>query len=218
MKRSFAFIMAFAALSLAGCKNTATNETQEEKVTPEETIDIMTATVPDNLPEEPVYEIVTNLGTIKIQLFKDTPLHRDNFAKLASAGYYDSLLFHRVIKDFMIQAGDPLSKNAPREARLGSGGPDYTIPAEFLADKHHIKGAVAAARRGDEANPTKASSGSQFYIVLSEDGCAHLDGQYTIFGQTIEGLDVVDKIGTLECDGRNRPLKDVVILSVKLSE
>lgn len=214
MRRTFTFMMAFAALTLVGCKNNAPKEQVEEPMTEE--INLTEVQVPENLPEEPIYEIVTNKGTIKIQLFSETPLHRDNFAKLASVGYYDSLLFHRVIADFMIQAGDPTSKNAPREARLGSGGPDYTIPAEFVAEKHHIKGAVAAARRGDAANPTKASSGSQFYIVLSEDGCSHLDGEYTIFGQAIEGLDVIDAIGAVETDGRDRPLEDIVILSVNL--
>jgi len=215
MKRTIVIMLAFAAITLISCKNNAPKE-QEEAMA--EKINLMEVQVPENLPEEPIYEIVTNKGSIKIQLFSETPLHRDNFAKLASVGYFDSLLFHRVIADFMIQAGDPTSKNAPREARLGSGGPDYTIPAEFIPEKHHIKGAVAAARRGDSANPTKASSGSQFYIVLSEDGCSHLDGEYTIFGQTIEGLDVVDAIGVTPCDERDRPLEDVVILSVKLCE
>ncbi|MGK2864224.1 MAG: peptidylprolyl isomerase [Chitinophagaceae bacterium] len=107
----------------------------------------------------------TNMGDITIRLSDSTPLHRDNFLKLVKQGFYDSLLFHRVIADFMIQSGDPESKNAPAGKPLGNGGPGYTVPAEFRESLFHKKGVLAAARQGDNVNPSKASSGSQFYIV-----------------------------------------------------
>ena len=170
------------------------------------------------LPEEPVFDIVTNMGTMKIKLYSQTPLHRENFSKLALSGYYDGLLFHRVINGFMIQAGDPLSKDPEMKDKWGTGGPDYTIPAEFIPEYTHKKGALAAARRGDAANPMKESSGSQFYIVQDEAGCAQLNGEYTVFGETLEGLNVIDAIAAVEKDGRDRPLNDVVIKSIKVDE
>ena len=112
--------------------------------------------------------IKTSLGDITVRLYDETPLHRDNFLKLAKEGYYDGTLFHRVIKNFMVQGGDPDSRGASPTAHLGAGGPDYTIPAEFNKDLIHKKGALAAARQGDEVNPEKRSSGSQFYIVTGE--------------------------------------------------
>lgn len=168
-----------------------------------------------DLAEEPVFDIVTNYGTIKIKLYKDTPLHKANFAKLALSGFYDGLLFHRVINGFMIQGGDPLTKDPANAAKFGTGGPGYTIPAEILPEHHHRKGALAAARRGDAANPMKESSGSQFYIVQNEQTCAQLDGAYTVFGETIEGLDVIDKIAAVETDPRDRPLAQVKIVKIK---
>ena len=168
-----------------------------------------------DLAEEPVFDIVTNYGTIKIKLYKDTPKHRENFAKLALSGYYDGLLFHRVINGFMIQGGDPLTKDPANGDRFGTGGPGYTVPAEILPQYRHKKGALAAARRGDAANPMKESSGSQFYIVQDEKTCAQLDGQYTVFGETIEGLDVIDKIAAVETDLRDRPVGQVKIVSIK---
>lgn len=168
-----------------------------------------------DLAEEPVFDIVTNYGVIKIKLYKDTPKHRENFAKLALSGYYDGLLFHRVINGFMIQGGDPLTKDPANADRFGTGGPGYTIPAEILPQYRHKKGALAAARRGDAANPMKESSGSQFYIVQDEKTCAQLDGQYTVFGETIEGLDVIDKIAAVETDLRDRPVGQVKIVSIK---
>ena len=168
-----------------------------------------------DLAEEPVFDIVTNYGTIKIKLYKDTPRHRENFAKLALSGYYDGLLFHRVINGFMIQGGDPLTKDPANADRFGTGGPGYTVPAEILPQYRHKKGALAAARRGDAANPMKESSGSQFYIVQDEKTCAQLDGQYTVFGETIEGLDVIDKIAAVETDLRDRPVGQVKIVSIK---
>lgn len=116
----------------------------------------------------------------------------------------------------MIQGGDPLSKNPDMADRWGTGGPDYTVPAEFVPEYRHKKGALAAARRGDAANPTKASSGSQFYIVQDADNCAQLDGAYTVYGETIDGLKTIDKIAAVQTDYRDRPVEAVKIESVKL--
>ena len=167
------------------------------------------------LPEEPVFDIVTNLGTIKVRLFKGTPKHRDNFERLALSGFYDSLLFHRGIKDFMIQGGDPNTRDTALVAQWGEGGPGYEIPAEFVPEYRHKKGALAAARRGDMANPMKESSGSQFYIVQNPDNCVHLDGEYTVFGETVSGLTVIDKIALVKTDKRDRPVQPVRILSIR---
>ena len=121
------------------------------------------------VPAGPTLDIATTAGDIKIRLYDDTPLHRDNFLKLAKEGYYDGVLFHRVINDFMVQTGDPESKDAPKGTMLGSGGPGYTGPAEIVYPKHYHKyGALAAARTGDEMNPERKSSGSQFYIVTGK--------------------------------------------------
>ena len=170
------------------------------------------------LPAEPVFDIITSMGVIKIKLYEGTPKHRENFAKLALEKYYDGMLFHRVINGFMIQGGDPLTKDAANKARFGTGGPDYTVPAEFVPEYRHKKGAIAAARRGDAVNPYKESSGSQFYLVQDERNCAALDGDYTVFGETIEGLDVIDKIASVQTDGRDCPVQDVKIITIKLAE
>ena len=233
--------------------------------------------------------IATDNGEIVVKLYNDTPAHRDNFIKLAEAGFYDGLLFHRVIKDFMIQGGDPESRNAAPDAGLGSGGPGYTIPAEIVPTHYHKKGALAAARQSDNVNPRKESSGSQFYIVtgnvftegqltalarqmmqykeqqlfnalaserraeimqmrrdkdqaglaaLQEElvaqvkaqmpksaaeffteeqrqayttvgGTPHLDGEYTVFGEVVEGFDVLDKIQAVATRAGDRPEKDI---------
>lgn len=192
----------------------------------------------------------TTMGDIIIRLSDSTPLHRDNFLKLVKVGYYDSILFHRVIKDFMIQGGDPNSKRAAAGKPLGDGGPGYTVPAEFRKTLFHKKGALAAARMGDNANPTKASSGSQFYIVHGKvftdagldsvetfrlngkkipaeqravyktiGGTPHLDQGYTIYGEVVKGLDIIDKIAavqTSKAQDRDRPLQDVRIIKMKL--
>lgn len=257
---------------------------------------IMTEPTTDSVPAGPTLQIETTAGPIKIRLYDDTPLHRDNFLKLAKEGYYDGVLFHRVIKDFMVQTGDPDSKNAQPGAMLGAGSPDYTIPAEFVYPKHYHKfGALAAARTGDDMNPERRSSGSQFYIVtgkkylpaqlsrmeemsvqkqlqayfmnlqrqkmdtiralrLAKDsvglenlrqelireteanvtpvtmteqqvrdyttigGTPHLDGQYTVFGEVLEGMDIIDKIQNAQTDGHDRPLEDIKIVSVKVIE
>ena len=168
------------------------------------------------IPAEPVVKLETSLGTIRIKLYSKTPKHRDNFVKLVREGYYDSLRFHRVINGFMIQCGDPFSKDTSKIDLWGQGGPDYTIPAEFVNEYYHKKGAIAAARKGDMANPKKASSGSQFYLVQDEMGCLHLDGAYTVFGETIEGLDVIDRIAAVPTDRYDRPCEDVLILKASL--
>jgi cyclophilin family peptidyl-prolyl cis-trans isomerase len=170
------------------------------------------------LPVEPVFDIITNMGTITVKLYSKTPKHRDNFAKLALSGYYNGILFHRVIDGFMIQAGDPLTKTDSLKAKWGTGGPDYTIPAEFVPEYKHKKGALAAARRGDAANPYKESSGSQFYLVQSPEACAQLDGEYTVYGETLTGLELIDKIAGVETDARACPLSPVKIITVKIHE
>ena len=208
--------------------------------------------------------IKTSLGDITVRLYDETPLHRDNFVKLAREGYYDGTLFHRVIKDFMIQGGDPDSKGAPAGKQLGIGGPDYTIEAEIKPTLFHKRGALAAARQGDEVNPKRRSSGSQFYIVWGQvynqgqikqfakqmemqqmqqafnalamqhreaqqqvkangagmtaeqqeiyttiGGTPHLDGQYTVFGEVEEGLDIVDQIQQAATGRGDRPIEDI---------
>jgi cyclophilin family peptidyl-prolyl cis-trans isomerase len=170
------------------------------------------------LPEEPVFDIITSMGVIKVKLYAQTPRHRENFAKLALNKYYDGMLFHRVISGFMIQGGDPLTKDAANKSRFGTGGPDYTVPAEFVPEYKHKKGALAAARRGDAVNPYKESSGSQFYLVQDAEACAQLDGDYTVFGETLEGLDVIDKIAAVQTDARDCPVQDVKIVTIKLAE
>jgi cyclophilin family peptidyl-prolyl cis-trans isomerase len=172
--------------------------------------------------EEPKKEVVkevvieTTLGTITLVLFNETPQHRDNFIKLANEHFYDGVLFHRVIQNFMIQTGDPDSKTAAKGQRLGMGGPGYTIPAEISPNLTHKRGSVAAARMGDNVNPQRESSGSQFYIVDNPNGTPHLDGQYTVFGKVIKGLDVVDMIAAQKKDPADRPLEDIKIISMKV--
>jgi peptidylprolyl isomerase/peptidyl-prolyl cis-trans isomerase B (cyclophilin B) len=143
-------------------------------------------------------------------LYNATPKHKENFIKLANEGFYNGTTFHRIIKNFMIQGGDPNSKDSI-PFNDGQGGPGYTIPAEFVPSLKHVKGAIAAARMGDQVNPQKASSGSQFYIVQNEKGTPFLDGSYTVFGQVIQGLDVIDKIADQPKDQRDRPLKNISI-------
>ena len=169
------------------------------------------------LPEEPEFEIETNLGSITVKLYSKTPKHRDNFAKLALSGFYDDLLFHRVINGFMIQGGDPYTRDTSRAAvaKYGQGGPGYTIPAEFVSEYNHKKGALAAARKGDIANPMKESSGSQFYLVQDAAACAQLDGAYTVFGETVKGLDIIDRIAQVATDNRDKPLMPVRIIAIR---
>ena len=160
------------------------------------------------------FVIHTEFGDMKGILYNETPKHRDNFVKLAKSAFYDGLLFHRVIMGFMIQGGDPQSKNAKPGDPLGMGDPGYTIPAEFNANLKHKRGALAAART---ENPEKASSGSQFYIVQPEKGAHFLDMNYTVFGEVTEGFDVIDKIASAPKDQRDRPLKDIK-MTVKIVE
>ena len=196
-------------------------------------------------PSDCLIEMQTSVGTMTIKLYDATPKHRDNFIKLVENDFYDGLLFHRVIDGFMLQAGDPTSKNPDKNARLGSGGPGYTIDAEFVDTLYHIKGALAAARTGGPSNPEKKSSGSQFYIVhgkktpenqlsylanqkgikyegeilnaySNNGGTPFLDQEYTVFGQVISGVNVIDSIAKVETISGDRPKTDVKILSVKV--
>lgn len=200
----------------------------------------------DTLRHEVLLE--TSMGNIRIALYNETPLHRDNFLKLTKEGYYDGNLFHRVISSFMIQTGDSTSRHARPEAQLGEYSPDYTLPAEIhYPALYHHRGAVAAAREPDYVNPEYRSSASQFYIVygrrFNEDmidrvqarldkatkdkvtippalreayykkgGTPHLDGQYTVFGEVLEGMDIVQAIQNVPTDAHDRPLQDVRIL------
>lgn len=225
MKQTINCIICCAAVAvLAGCGNNAAKKAEAEAV--QAAADSANAVQKEQmlmdkiaqLPEEPVFDIVTNLGTIKVKLYKDTPEHRANFAKLALGGYYDKVLFHRVINGFMIQTGDPLSKDPANKPRFGTGGPDYTIPAEIVPEHNHKKGALAAARRGDAVNPFRESSGSQFYIVQDEGTCAQLDGAYSVFGETLSGFDIIDKIASVETDGRDCPIEDVKIIKITLDQ
>ncbi len=189
--------------------------------------------------------IETNKGSIKIEVYNDVPQHAANFLKLVKEGFYDSLLFHRVIPSFMIQGGDPDSKNAPSKQILGNGDLGYKVPAEFkLPTYYHKKGALAAAR---DNNPEKASSGCQFYIVVGKiftdadlnnmeqrgrfkyseqartdyktiGGTPHLDGDYTVYGQVITGQEIVDAISLVPRDTNNRPNEDVRILNIKIKK
>ena len=227
--RSRFILTAIACIALAGMATGCGNKKKSEaaKATEQARLDSLkqvemiqkqkeAGDLAARLPEEPVFDIVTSLGTIKVKLYSKTPKHRANFEKLAISGYYDSLLFHRVINGFMIQGGDPNTKDTALVAKYGQGGPGYTIPAEFVPEYKHIKGALAAARRGDTANPAKESSGSQFYIVQDEATCAQLDGEYTVFGQTVDGFNVIDKIAAVATDKRDRPITDVRIITIKV--
>lgn len=189
----------------------------------------------------------TTMGTFDIALYNDTPLHRDNFLRLVRNGYYDGLLFHRVIRDFMVQTGDPTSRSADTETTLNENDVNYTLPAEIVFPAHyHHRGVVAAARTGDDVNPERRSSGAQFYVVwgttytkpalspirrrvrmatggkarftdemvadyITRGGTPHLDGQYTIFGEVVNGLDVIGRIQAVATDTTDRPLTDVRI-------
>ena len=223
MKTSFCVLL--SCFVLAGCGNNAARKAEEQAQIA--AADSLAAAQAEqklsekiaSLPEEPVFDIVTTMGVIKVRLYAKTPKQRENVERLALSKFYDGILFHRVINGFMIQTGDPLTKDPEAPASsYGTGGPGYNVSAEFVPEYSHLKGALAAARRGDAANPLKESSGSQFYIVQDPLACSHLDGEYTIFGQTIEGFDVIDAIAAVETDGRDRPLQDVKIVTIKLAE
>ena len=215
--KKYALIAAVVIAAIAGCKHRGAAIGQEAVELPDT---LAAAQIAKTLPEEPVFDIVTNLGTIKVKLYKDTPLHKANFQKLALSGYYDSLLFHRVINCFMIQGGDPYTRDTAKVEMYGMGGPGYTIPAEIRDAQgnplhRHRKGALAAARRGDVANPFKESSGSQFYIVQDAEGCSHLDGEYTVFGETVAGFNVIDKIAAVPTNRMGLPREEVRIISIR---
>lgn len=201
-------IMVMAAMASVSC--TSCSNSSQKDAAANETTEMENAQI-----AEQEYDIVTTHGTMRVKLYNKTPKHRDNFKKLVAEKYYDGIRFHRVIEGFMIQAGDPYSRDTSMINMWGQGGPDYTVPAEFVNEYWHKKGALAAARKGDMANPTKASSGSQFYIVHDENACLHLDGQYSIFGEVVEGLDVIDKIASVDVDRMDRPYEDVIIKEVK---
>ncbi len=185
--------MLVAVLGMASCRS-------QQTVTREQAMQLK--------GNDQLVTISTNLGEIHLVLHDETPAHKQNFLKLAREGYYDNTTFHRVIKDFMIQGGDPLSKDDNPD-NDGSGGPGYTVPAEINPALKHRHGAVAAARQGDNVNPDRASSGSQFYIVDNEKGTPFLDGKYTVFGQVVQGLDVVRQIAEQPKNRADRPLQDV---------
>jgi peptidyl-prolyl cis-trans isomerase B (cyclophilin B) len=198
-----------------------------------------------NTQEKITYALIeTEFGNMKVELYNEAPLHRDNFIKLANEGFYDDLLFHRVIKGFMIQGGDPDSRDAQPGAPLGMGGPGFTIPAEI--GQPHFKGTLAGARKPDGVNPKKESNGSQFYIVhgnqITDDfldimqnqkkityneqqraiyktdgGYPPLDMEYTVFGRVVEGLEVIDKIAAAQTNPSDRPLEDIK-MKVKIIE
>ncbi|MFC2136801.1 peptidylprolyl isomerase [Bacteroidota bacterium] len=152
--------------------------------------------------------VSTRLGDIKLILFEDTPMHRDNFLYLVDNKVYDGIIFHRVIQNFMIQGGDVNTRTESLLAELNKYIQDR-VPAEIRPNHKHIKGAIAGARQGDHINPHKMSSATQFYIVQNSNGTPHLDGGYTVFGQVISGLDVVDAIAQEETDSRDKPLEDI---------
>lgn len=201
-------LLVICSVAFFACKNSSSEKTAVEEKQPE------TKIVEKMRVEEPVFDIKTNMGTIRVKLYKETPLHRDNFVKLVSENFYDNIQFHRVINGFMIQTGDPYSKDAQAVAKYGTGGPGYTIPAEILPEFKHKKGALAAARKGDAANPNRESSGSQFYLVQDEQACSSLDGGYTVFGETLEGLDIIDKIAAVPTGKRDLPKTPVKIISI----
>ena len=194
-------------------------------------------------PQYHYVSITTDKGACLLKLYNETPKHRDNFVKLVKEGYYDDLMFHRVIQNFMVQGGDPNSRYAAQKQSLGDGGPNYKIPAEIQEGLIHKKGTIGAAR---DDNPAKQSSASQFYLVqgrvfssasldsLEEfrlkgkkltaqqrelystiGGAPHLDGNYTVFGELLQGVKTIDKIAVVETDERDRPLEDVR-MSMKL--
>lgn len=232
MKTLLNALMAMFFVAATGCGNAQPPAEQAANVQTQDTLKKPEANA------EAVVKIITDFGTMTVKLYNETPLHRDNFLKLAREGFYDSLLFHRVINGFMIQGGDPDSKHAASGAPLGNGGPGYTIPAEFRPDLIHKKGVLSAARMPDQVNPAKASSGSQFYVVQGKvytreelagferrfgvkftqqqidtyttvGGTPHLDGGYTVYGEVIDGLEVIDLIAAQKTGPNDRPVKDI---------
>ncbi len=245
MKSYYLYILVVGLFLTSACsstKKTTINSTQDKVVTqkPPTTMPPPVkepAAKPKRNTNSPIKStnrmlvIETSHGNMTVELYNETPQHRDNFLKLVEEGFFNDLLFHRVIQNFMIQGGDPNSRGATAGVPLGSGGPGYTVPAEFNPKFVHMKGALSAARQGDQVNPQKASSGSQFYIVQGKiesdqtldgmqqrngieytaeqretyknvGGTPFLDMQYTVFGRVVEGLDVIDKIAAVQTDRR----------------
>lgn len=243
MKKISLLIICAALVVLSGC---CTSKKSVEEETQQQTENLPTKETKIETPKDMTKVLFkTSLGDITIGLYDDTPQHKANFLKLVKENYYDGVLFHRIIKGFMIQTGDPDSKTAKPGQPLGSGGPNYTIPAEFVPAHIHKRGALAAARQGDQVNPQKASSGSQFYIVdgtvysqsdMSQmaaqtrkswtpeqiniystiGGAPFLDGDYTVFGEVLEGMEVVDKIASQQKDRMDRPMSDIKIISTEI--
>lgn len=238
MKRTISIFILLSIITLNAC---TAQKSQKSKKKDKAKTETTSETKNEKMTE---VLIKTSKGNIKIALYNETPQHRDNFIKLVKEGYYDGVLFHRIIQGFMVQTGDPNSKNAKPGQMLGNGGPDYRIPAEINPNIIHRRGAVAAAR---DNNPQKASSGSQFYIVdgtvypeaqlvsmmsrygktltpeqlkayTTVGGAPWLDGDYTVFGQVLTGMEVVDKIAAQQKDRNDRPLEDVKIISIKIIE
>lgn len=295
--RSKPFIAAILSfMMLMSCKSSDAKNNNSEITIKTNSTEVTTDAITNTADAK--VNVKTTAGDITILLYGDTPRHRDNFLKLAKSGFYNGVLFHRVIQDFMVQTGDPNSKDAPQGKMLGDGDPGYTIPAEFVYPKHfHKKGALAAARTGDQVNPERRSSGSQFYIVTGQKyaadeldqlerqlsmgqkqaifnrlasermdlirrlqmagdslalqrlerelaakteeeaaanpvtltpeqreaystvgGTPHLDGTYTVFGEVIDGMDVVDAIQNVDTDRNDRPLSDIKIISMEVVE
>ena len=244
MKRNAFICITLSIILLAACSSPKEVKTDNAAAAPE-----TAAQAPQNNNNEKMTQVLlkTTFGDIVIALYNDTPRHKANFEKLVNEKFYDGVLFHRIIKGFMIQGGDPDSKTAKPGQHLGAGDVGYTIPAEFVPAHFHKRGAVAAARMGDNVNPQKASSGCQFYIVdgtvydnnkldmiaartgktftseqyqayTTEGGAPFLDGDYTVFGEVVRGMTVVDKIAAQQKDGSDRPLEDIKIISATIIE
>jgi cyclophilin family peptidyl-prolyl cis-trans isomerase len=245
MTKNQLFAITLSLMFFNGCSHSQPGVEKEKKAENK----MQTETQNENKQPEKMTKVLikTSLGDIQIALYNETPQHRDNFIKLVNEKYYDGTLFHRIIKEFMIQGGDPESKTAAPGQMLGNGGPNYTVPAEFVASHYHKRGALAAARQGDNVNPTKASSGSQFYIVdgrtfTSEEltmisrqygavftpeqtntyttvgGAPFLDGSYTVFGEVVKGMEIVDKIAAQEKDRNDRPKNNITVIEMKIIE
>ena len=242
MKKALVYCIALSVIVLTSCSSPKKVKTESASDTPET---VEKSTPNQNTQAMTKVLLKTTFGDITFALYDDTPQHRDNFRKLVNEKFYDGVLFHRIIQGFMIQGGDPDSKMAKPGQRLGSGDVGYTIPAEFVPAHFHKRGAVCAARMGDNVNPQKASSGCQFYIVdgtvydndklnmiaqrtgkiftpeqvqayTTVGGAPFLDGDYTVFGEVISGMEVVDKIASQQKDGADRPLEDIKIISATI--
>lgn len=249
---SISFLLCLVVACVTTTTTTSNNSTTDNKTASQNGREVVVRKAgnlevvkPDTIRLEPdpysaLVEMETKFGILKIELFFDAENHRANFIKLAKQQYYDSLMFHRVIKNFMAQGGDPNSRTAKKGQRLGNGGPNYKQDAEIGQHYYHIKGALAAARQPDEMNPEKQSSGSQFYIVHGSSvapgqldknereydiiyteeqrklyyklgGAPQLDMEYTVFGRVYEGFDLIDSICYSETDAFARPKEDVRI-------